>query len=102
MACAYAIFHAVDFLELHDPLERLFTEWSFVLKSMQNNSLEQVTQGNVVIFGKPLENFHHSLLHPHTKLNTLNRKSAIFRSGTFFKLCHDVSFSITYTVVQIN
>src|SRR6266566_5135652 len=95
MACAHTIFHSVNFLELPDPLERLFTEWSFVLKSMQHNSLQQVAQGNIVIFSNPFENLHHSLLHPHSTLNTLNRKCGFFRSGTFFKLCHDVSFSIT-------
>ena len=45
MTCAHTIIHTVHLLKLPNSQERLLTKRRLVLKNMQHNSFEQVTQG---------------------------------------------------------
>src|SRR5260370_26650782 len=86
----HTIIHPINLFELPNTLECRLTERRCILKSMQYNSFEQVTKRNVVIFSKPFENLHHSLLNSHTNLHALNSNLAIFLSGILFKLDHNL------------
>src|SRR5260370_17026084 len=74
---AHIIVHAVDFLELLNALESFLTKGSFVIKSMQGHSFEQIAEGNIEIFCERFENLYHALFHSYANLYTLHSNVTI-------------------------
>src|ERR1700728_1629028 len=67
----------VKAFQLLNTLERGRTERSFPVEGMQNNSLQQIAEGHVMVFGESLEHFEQTLLHPHPGLNALDHQLLI-------------------------
>src|SRR5260370_534822 len=91
---AHTIIHTVDFLELCNSLERFIAKGNLAFKSMQSNSLEQVTKRYVEIFRKCFENLYNPLFHSHADLHTLYRDAAMCGGGVLFKAGYNVLPSI--------
>lgn len=63
---------AVDLLQLDDLLPRLAPERRLPFEGVEHDSLQQVAQGDVVVFGQPLENLEQALLDANPGLHPLD------------------------------
>lgn len=74
---------AIESLELFDLMERPLTKRGLAVKSVQNDPFQQVTQGQIVVRGKPLEHLEQALFHPYAGLHALNQEPAVlYHDGT--------------------
>jgi len=65
--------HAVDLLELLDRGQSCPVEGKLLLEGMQNDALEQISEGNVEVLGEALQDLQQPPLHPDTRLDPLYR-----------------------------
>src|ERR1700722_3010964 len=63
--------HAVERLELLHLLQSLLRKPRFTLKGMQNDSLQQIAQRHIFLFGDRLEYFQHAFFHADAGLHPL-------------------------------
>lgn len=77
MAVAAVEIEAVDLLQIADLLQAGRAERRLSVEGVKDNSLEQIAQREVVIFGEPFEDFEEALLDPHAGLDALNGHQVI-------------------------
>src|SRR6266566_10099781 len=65
-------FQAVKLLQLFNSTERHQIERALAVEGMEHNSLQQIAQSEIVIFGERLEHFQQPLLDPDAGLHTLH------------------------------
>src|SRR5262249_26370152 len=63
---------AVHVFQLLDPAQRFATEGTFALKGMQDNALNQIAEGNIMVFRHGFEDFEQPLLHAQPGLGALD------------------------------
>src|ERR1051326_3138941 len=73
---------AVDFLEVADTLERLRAEGRLPLESVQNDSLQEIAEAHVVVFGERLEDFQDALLDADAGLGTFDYRVHAYHATT--------------------
>src|SRR5579863_5947686 len=77
MARARIQIKLVKSLQLLNPFQRCWTEWSLAVEGMQHNALQQIAKGHVVVLGKSLEHFEKPLLHAHPGLHPFDQQFRI-------------------------
>src|SRR5213593_364986 len=78
MAGAGVKLQAVKLLQLLDPSERDLIERALAVEGMKHNSLQQITQGQIVIFGQGFKHLQQPLLDADAGLHSLYREAKVF------------------------
>src|SRR5579859_2104433 len=66
---------AVKPLQFLDAFQALSPEWALPVERVQHDPFEQISERQVVVFGKGLEHFQQALFHANARLYALDRVS---------------------------
>src|SRR6266851_4526451 len=72
----------VEPFQIFDPSKRRLTERGLAVKGVQHNSLQQVAQRQIVVFGERLEHFEQALFKANTGLHALDKDWCRLFHGT--------------------
>src|SRR5688500_5985840 len=67
-----AVVHAVDLLELGDPVDRLLGERRLPIERVEHDPFQLISQRQVVAIGERVEHFDQTLLHAASGLDPLD------------------------------
>lgn len=74
MARARIKLQSIELFEFLNTLDRRRTERRFAVERVQYDSLKQIAEGEVVVFGEGFENFQKPFFNPHTGLHALDQE----------------------------
>jgi len=72
MACRGVKVEVIEPLEIADALERWWNESAFSIKSMKDDALEEVAEGEVMVLGKRFQHFEDAFFHSDAGLDSLD------------------------------
>ena len=79
VACAGVQIETIELLQVLDPAQTGLIKGTLSIKSMEDNTFEQITESHVVVFGKSLKYLQDSLFHPDSRLHAFDH---------VFVVCH--------------
>jgi hypothetical protein len=86
VACAGVQIETIELFQLLNPAQTGLVKGTLSIKSMEDNTFEQITESHVVVFGKGLEYLQDSLFHADSRLHAFNHVFVVCH------LCIDVSW----------
>jgi hypothetical protein len=86
VACAGVEIETIELFQVLDPAQTGLVKGTLSIKSMEDNTFEQITESHVVVFGKGLEYLQDSLFHADSRLHAFNHVFVVCH------LCIDVSW----------
>jgi hypothetical protein len=92
----------VELLEIADTPERWWSESAFSIKSMKDNALEEVAEGEVMVLGEGFQHLQDTFLHPNAGLDSLDLELALFDGCSFHMyLCTRVCWYRQWGVLYV-
>ena len=64
----------IETLQFLNAFKGGWTEWRFSVEGMQDDALQQIAQGHVMVFGEGLQDFEQALLHANAGLHALHQQ----------------------------
>lgn len=83
MAVGGGEIEVIDGFQLGDGLKRLLAERAFAFEGVQDDALQQVAEGHLVILGKPFQDFHDPLFQAHARLDALDDRASLLCSHAY-------------------
>ena len=73
----------VELLEIADTLERWWSESAFSIKSMKDDALEEVAEGEVMVLGEGFQHLQDAFFHSDAGLDSLDLELGLFDKCSF-------------------
>lgn len=86
VACAGVQIETIELFQVLDPAQTGLVKGTLSIKSMEDNTFEQITESHVVVFGKGLKYLQDSPFHADSRLHAFNHVFVVCH------LCIDVSW----------
>ena len=102
MACREVEVEVIELLEIADTLERWWSESAFSIKSMKDDALEEVAEGEVMVLGKSFQHFEDAFFHSDTGLDSLDLELGLFDNCSFHMyLCTRVCWYCQWELLYV-
>ena len=102
MACRGVKVEVVELLEIADTLERWWSESAFSIKSMKDDALEEVAEGEVMVLGEGFQHLQDAFFHSDAGLDSLDLELGLFDNCSFHMyLCTRVCWYRQWGVLYV-
>jgi len=102
MACRGVKVEVIELLEIADTLERWWSESPFSIKSMKDDALEEVAEGEVMVLGEGFQHLQDAFFHSDAGLDSLDLELGLFDKCLFHMyLCTRVCWYRQWGVLYV-